>query len=44
VTHFTAWLLDVLIGPKCPLGCGYRARGHNTLIAHKRIEHAGDRP
>jgi hypothetical protein len=42
MSNLAAWLLDVLVGPICPYGCGYRARGHRTLAAHGRLEHAGD--
>lgn len=40
MTSFLAWLADVLLGPLCPYGCGYRARGPRTLTAHAHIDHA----
>jgi hypothetical protein len=36
------WLADCLFGPRCPIGCGYRARGPRTMFAHMAIDHAGD--
>jgi hypothetical protein len=42
MTHLLAWLADVALGPLCPYGCGFRARGHRTLAAHNWLEHAGD--
>lgn len=34
--------LDALLGPSCPYGCGYRARGWRSLAAHIDLDHAGD--
>lgn len=36
------WVADVLLGPRCPLGCGYRARGWRTLNSHCDYEHPGE--
>jgi hypothetical protein len=44
MSNLLAFLADTLLGPRCPYGCGYRARGHRTLAAHNAFEHAGDRP
>lgn len=41
MTHLIiAWLADVTLGPLCPHGCGYRARGPRTLHAHLHTDHA----
>lgn len=42
MTSFLAWLANVLLGPACPHGCGYRGRGPRTLAAHCDYDHAGD--
>lgn len=33
--NLRAWLADLLLGPVCPYGCGYRARGPRTLDHHR---------
>lgn len=30
-----AWLADMMLGPLCPYGCGYRARGPRTMNSHR---------
>jgi hypothetical protein len=36
------WLLDRLLGPRCPIGCGQRVFSRD-VTAHYLIDHAGDR-
>lgn len=38
-----AYVKDRLLGPRCALGCGHRARGPRTLAGHYRIDHAGEK-
>jgi len=33
-------LLDLLLGPTCPLGCGHRARIRQAMAWHVYIDHA----
>lgn len=35
-------LLDWLLGPKCPLGCGQRVYVEKDLDRHLTLDHAGD--
>lgn len=37
-----AWLTDRLLGPRCPHGCGHRARGWRTLADHLDFDHHGE--
>lgn len=36
-------LLDWLLGPRCPYGCGQRLYARDT-DRHTWLDHAGDRP
>lgn len=35
-----SWLADIYLGPKCPIGCGYRGRGPRTMGTHIDRYHA----
>jgi hypothetical protein len=35
-------ILDTLLGPRCPYGCGHRGRGSRSLTWHINRDHAGD--
>lgn len=38
------WLTDTFRGPRCPYGCGHRARNEHDRALHQVIEHCGDHP
>lgn len=40
MTSLLQWIADVALGPRCPKGCGHRARGWRTLSAHLHLDHA----
>ncbi|MDI6911461.1 hypothetical protein [Nocardioides sp.] len=40
--NLLAWLADLVLGPACPIGCGYRARGWRTLAWHCDYDHPGE--
>ena len=42
ITNMLTRLVDVLIGPRCPLGCGARLRGWRTVASHCDREHADE--
>lgn len=39
MTSLLAWLLDLIRGPVCPLGCGHRSR---DMAGHVDVDHCGD--
>jgi hypothetical protein len=43
VRSLLAWLADVVLGPRCPVGCGERVFPKDEAT-HVDVEHAGDQP